>query len=65
MSKPAFNAYVVTNYGAEGDKKARWQQIGVAFSHKNGGGFDVVLDAVPVNGRVVLMPPKGDSEEAE
>jgi hypothetical protein len=65
MSKPAFNAYVVTNYGTEDSKKAAWRQIGVAFPHKTGGGFDLVLDALPVSGRVVLMPPKEDEKASK
>ena len=29
-------------------------RIGVAFPHKDGKGFDVMLQAVPVDGKVVL-----------
>jgi hypothetical protein len=39
---------------ATGEFDAAWSRIGVAFQHKDGIGFDVVLDATPVNGRVVL-----------
>ena len=31
-----------------------WSKIGVAFLHKDGKGLEVVLDALPVSGRVVL-----------
>jgi hypothetical protein len=31
-----------------------WLKVGVAFPHKDGNGFDIKLDAVPVTGRVVL-----------
>lgn len=33
---------------------ASWSRIGVGFLHRHGKGIDVVLDALPVNGRVVL-----------
>ena len=49
--KPDFVAYVVRD---RDDKKANWREIGVAFKHKDGKGFDLLLDAVPVSGRVVL-----------
>jgi hypothetical protein len=28
------------------------------FAHQDGKGFDVVLEAVPINGRVVIREPK-------
>jgi hypothetical protein len=39
-----------------GDKNY-WDRIGAAFAHKNGGGFDALLDAVPLNGRITLIVP--------
>ncbi len=30
----------------------------VRFAHKNGGGFDIVLEALPINGRITLREPK-------
>ena len=58
MSKPVFNAFTTREYGEGAEKKTRWIQIGSAFAHKNGTGFDIVLDALPVNGRIVLLEPK-------
>lgn len=53
--KPTHTAYSVRNFGkATGDADAEWLKIGVAFMHTDGHGYDVVLDALPVNGRVVL-----------
>jgi hypothetical protein len=52
--KPAFVAYSVRE--REG-KKARFTEIGVAFSHKDGKGFDILCDAIPVSGRIVLRVP--------
>ena len=35
-----------------------WTKIGAAFAHKDGEGFDLVLEAVPLDGRVSLRVPK-------
>ena len=50
--KPDMAAYVVRDRGE--DKKANWREIGVGFAREDGKGFGVLLDAVPVSGRVVL-----------
>jgi hypothetical protein len=59
-NKPAFVVYAVKDRG-EG-KKSSWREIGAAWPHKEGGGFSVELDALPVHGRIVLMPPKPESD---
>ena len=35
-----------------------WLDIGAAFMHQDGEGFNVVLQALPINGKIVLRPPK-------
>ncbi len=60
LSRPDFAAEVVRD--REGDKKANWREIGVAFAHKDGKGFDLLLDAVPVSGRVVLRTIEDKAE---
>jgi len=57
--KPDMAAYVVRD---REDKKANWREIGVAFKHKDSKGFDLLLDAVPVNGRVVLRDIEDKAE---
>jgi hypothetical protein len=52
--KPAFIAYSVRE--REG-KKARFTEIGVAFPHKDGKGFDILYDAIPLAGRITLRVP--------
>ena len=54
--KPAYVAYSVRDRG-EG-KKARFTEIGVAFPHKDGKGFDILYDAVPLSGRITLRVPE-------
>ena len=44
--------------------KAYWMRIGAAWPHHNGDGHTLQLDLSPLDGRVVLLPPKAD-EAAE
>jgi len=37
--------------------------IHTAFMHQDGEGFNVVLQALPINGKIVLRPPKTQTEE--
>jgi hypothetical protein len=60
-----FNAYTVQEFDTGNGQKARsWTRIGVAFPHKDGTGFNVELNALPLDGRIVLFPPQAD-ERAE
>jgi hypothetical protein len=59
--KPAFIAYAVTGEG----KQAFWTRIGSAWQHQHGEGFNIELNALPVNGRIVLMPPKAEDSTSE
>ena len=67
--KPAAHhlfAYSVQEYEAADGKKARsWTRIGVAFPHKDGTGFNVDLHALPLDGRIVLLPPSDDARADE
>ena len=54
--KPDFIAYAVTGEG----KQAFWTRIGSAWQHQHGEGFNIELNALPVNGRIVLMLAKAD-----
>lgn len=47
-----------------------WLNIGVAFPHENGDGFNVILQALPLhgNGKIVLRaydPEKAKAEEEQ
>lgn len=58
-NRPAFRLYSVTG---EGDA-ARWTDIGVAWATRDGKGFTLNLNALPLNGRVV-MRENGDKQTA-
>ncbi len=61
-NKPSFIAYAVRQRGE--NEKANWTAIGVAWAHKKGGGFNVELEATPLDGRIVLMRPT-DAEDGD
>jgi hypothetical protein len=41
-------------------RKAIWRRIGVAFPHDKGAGLTVILEALPTDGRIVLVEPRAD-----
>lgn len=49
-NRPSHRLFNVTG---DGDN-ARWTDIGVAFATKDGNGYTLILNAIPVNGRVVM-----------
>lgn len=68
MSK-RYDAFVMANYNdRDGNQKTRWLKAGAAFVNADAS-ITVVLDALPVAGRLQLrvpLPPKpwdGDAEE--
>lgn len=48
---PELIAYSLQSYGED---KTAWNRVGAAFRHKDGEGYDVILNAVPVDGRLTL-----------
>lgn len=58
--RPSFIAYQVRE--ADEDKSF-FNRIGAAFAHKDGQGHTIDLDAMPVNGRVVLRTPQERLQE--
>jgi hypothetical protein len=52
--KPAFIAYSIRE--REG-KDAKWTEIGVAFPHKDGKGYDILFDVLPLSGRISIRVP--------
>ena len=51
----SYKAYSVAK--REGDKDF-WTDIGAAFAHRDGDGYSIVLNALPMDGRIVLRPAK-------
>lgn len=60
---PDFIAYTVVNRGGDATK-AVWRPIGAAWVHEDRKGFQLRLDAFPIDGVVTLrqpLPPRGDA----
>jgi len=61
MKKPD---YIVSSVVDVEDGKSRWREIGVAFKNEKDS-ITVLLDAVPLNGKLVLQQPKNRTQEPE
>jgi hypothetical protein len=61
---PIYIAYTVKNVGQGKNSKSYWSRIGVMFPHKDGNGFNLDLEAFPVNGKVALRL-KSDKDQAD
>lgn len=53
---PEFLAWHVTQRG----EKSFWNKVGAAWRHKDGHGFSLQLEVMPINGRIVLRHPLED-----
>lgn len=42
--------------------KSIWTRIGAAWPNRDGNGFTIQLDAVPLSGRITLRVPTDDKE---
>lgn len=51
LQLPLMLGYVVSPAGAHGQT---WCKIGSALAHNDGFGYDIQMDALPVDGRLVL-----------
>ena len=49
--KPDMIAYPVRNTA---DGQGYWSRVGAAWNHKDGKGQEIVLESVPVDGRITL-----------
>jgi hypothetical protein len=63
MAKPAYRAYTVIKRGD--DKDDYWLNVGAAYPHEDGEGFNLLLNALPVDGKLVLRTYKDKPEEQE
>jgi hypothetical protein len=62
MAKPAYRAYTVIK---RENKDDYWLNLGVAFPHEDGEGFNLLLQAMPLDGKIVLRTYKEDEEEEQ
>jgi len=62
-AKPTHRLFVVTGEG----KKATWTPIAAAWPHRDGEGFSITCDAIPLQGRIVMrkITERGTKEEGQ
>ena len=60
---PHFHVYAVRE--REKPQKPVWTRLGAAWKHQDGPGFNIELEAVPLNfnGKLVLLPPREPDRE--
>jgi hypothetical protein len=58
--QPTHRAYSVIKREGQDDY---WLNLGVAFPHKDGGGFNIMLQAFPLDGKIVLREVADDDHE--
>jgi hypothetical protein len=58
LNNSSSDPYTVKDRG-EG-QKAIWTRIGAGWPHGSGNGLSIQLDALPLDGRIVLTEPKTD-----
>jgi hypothetical protein len=63
-SAPTLTAYTVREFEKDGQTQSSWTRVGIAFAHRDGNGFDIILEAIPVNGRIALRKSEPKSQRA-
>jgi hypothetical protein len=58
-------SYIVNTAVEVEGGKTRWREIGVAFANAEKDTVTILLDALPVSGKLVLMRPKPREKSAE
>ena len=60
--QPTYRAYTIVKREGQEDF---WLSIGAAFMHQDGDGYNIVLQALPIDGRIVLRSVKDDDITAQ
>lgn len=60
--QPTHRAYSVIKRDGQDDY---WLNIGLVFPHKDGGGFNIMLQAFPLDGKIVIREITAEDEAAE
>jgi hypothetical protein len=60
--QPNYTAYTVAKREGKDDF---WIAIGAAFMHQDGDGYNIILQALPLDGKIVLRPVKAQTDEPQ
>ena len=58
--QPTHRAYSVIKREGQDDF---WLNLGLAFAHKDGKGLNIILQAFPLDGKIVLREPSEDDQD--
>jgi hypothetical protein len=56
MARPHRKAMGPVKYKHNGEERTKWVKLGVSFLARGGEFESITLDALPLNGQIVLMP---------
>ncbi len=59
--KPYLLGYTVRE--AKNSDQAYWSKVAIAWVHKDGNGYNIQMDAVPVDGKLVLRTVPEDHDD--
>ena len=62
---PTHRVYTLIPRKVDGKDEPFWLNIGSAFAHKDGRGYNLVLEALPLDGRLVLRDVKEKDPDPE
>lgn len=62
LRQPTHRAYSVIKREGQDDY---WLNLGLVFPHKDGGGFNIMLQAFPLDGKIVIREITADDEPQE
>lgn len=58
--KPSHRAFIVTK---REDKEDFWTNVGIVYPHDDQEGFNVLLQALPIDGKLVLRTYKEEDDD--
>lgn len=61
-----FDVFSIKKYnGRAGDERSLWTKVGAAFPHKDGKGFNVEVDLLPIDGKLTLRQYEPQADDAD
>ncbi|MEL6243811.1 MAG: hypothetical protein AAFY42_06885 [Pseudomonadota bacterium] len=60
--KPTHIAYTTKPVGNGENPKTIWTRLGSVWSHQDGEGYTIRLDALPVNGEIVVRTARAEDQ---
>ena len=62
--KPDYEVFMVKDFGSPKEKKSKWTKVGAGWTHQDGEGMNIQLDAVPVDGKLNIRKYRERNESS-